>query len=65
MYLILNLSIMRTKIIFILFIAAFSFNSLMAADVVLNDFEPGSPTVSLGGANWGGSFANVPNSLTC
>lgn len=35
--------------------------SANAADVVLNDFESGSPTVSLGGTSWGGSFTNVPN----
>ena len=52
---------MRTKIIFILFIATFSFNSLMATDIVLNNFESGSPTVS---SIYSGFFANVANPLS-
>ena len=49
------------KLFFILVIAAFSFKSLLAADVVLNDFEAGSPAVSVA---WGGSYANVANPVS-
>ncbi|MEI7502703.1 MAG: T9SS type A sorting domain-containing protein [Paludibacter sp.] len=48
---------MKTKILLLLFMA-FTFRSLMAADVVLNDFEAGSPVVT---PLYGASYLNVPN----
>ena len=51
---------MKTKTL-LLFLIVFSVKSLMAADVVLNDFEAGSPTVTVA---WGGSYANVANPVS-
>jgi len=48
---------MKTKTL-LLFLAALSLKSLMAADVVLNNFESSTPTVT---AQYGATFANVAN----
>ena len=48
---------MKTKTL-LLFLAALSLKSLMAADVVLNNFESSTPTVT---AQYGATFANVVN----
>ncbi|MEI7502705.1 MAG: hypothetical protein WCJ61_05430, partial [Paludibacter sp.] len=51
---------MRTKILFLLFIV-FTFKSLMAADVVLNNFESGSAAVT---TLYGSSSSKVANPLS-
>jgi len=51
---------MKTKTL-LLFLAALSLKSLMAADVVLNDFETGSPTTTVG---WTASYANADNPVS-
>ena len=51
---------MKTKTL-LLFAAAFCFRSLFAADVVLNDFEAGSPTVT---PLYGAEFSVVANPNT-
>lgn len=49
---------MKTKIL-LLSLLSFSFFSTKAADVIVNDFESGSPAVSV--HTWGGSYLNTAN----